>query len=327
MDNIITYYQKKGVTFWPRQQLILKLLYGLELTLSELADMRVLLMNTRQVAHRQEARHARLWLASREGVPLHEAAPLINNDDLRLLLQTLQPKMLVLTTGRRAGTSFLIAAIQRYEYELLRTDPDYRATHNLYQNQTVHVITCAPTAHLAAWSGANAAQLGREDLTVQEPSADFEEPYNRFTLTYPEHQAVRGLVHTSVAFEDPCLYGWNQDWRMQDILYSRPTRARCIYAGNPTAFYTVQGSLHERTARTGEPGVLVVQLASWEMNPTIRHHDETIWDAYRRNPIEADREFGAQWEDEILALARTGFYRSSALELGVKGLRYAQTHG
>lgn len=357
--DIIEFAQSKqylGLDLYPRQIIILKLYYRLELTDAEFADVKDLLSCQSKYkrlffpglcAHHitgeceRKICHGKTREVQAEYRQLTDA-------EIRSRLQNHKAHILFLLCGRRGSKSMVGGLINLFEqYQLLK----------------MPVPQCHPKGY---WKLAPGQKIGTINVAVDETQALIlfdqmkglmaNSPFFKkveyrslqrlvdyggrgiFAWSAHSHSAsVRGNTLMVANLDEFCWVGRTSgsmgDKAMLDALspsiVTFGSHAKIVISSSPST-QDGEGYIMFNRAEEGRTKyVIAFQLATWEMNPTITLDDPELSRTYEDDPMSGEVEFGAQWAQQANVYFKPEIVDSCISKdlkpqlLGTKGLRYS----
>jgi hypothetical protein len=309
-----------GLTLYPRQRLILKLYYRLDLTDAELADVRYLLAATDKYAKLYFpglCAHHVLGYCSRKRCQGQEDKPdyrILNDAELRARLKDHYAHILEVIAGRRGSKSVLGAVVNSYElYKLLR-DPNPQRTWGLIPGQPIGTANVATdeTQALGLFGQLkalleNAPWFQKLRYRPLETLLDFPGRGLYSRSMHSNSASVRGNTLIAVNLDEFCFMnktaGKMSDKAMWDALtpsvVTFKDSARIVITSSPFNKAGKAWDLFYKAEEGEALHVIAFQFAAWEMNPTLTKEDPELASAYMLDPDAAEIEYGGQWADQV----------------------------
>jgi hypothetical protein len=302
--DIITFCESPeylNIRLYPRQNLILKIFYRLELTDEQLQDVRNLVSCNNK--------YAKLYFPGLEAA----SAPDLDDEQLREILRSHQANVLEVIAGRRGSKSVIGALIALYELYLLYRDQNLYATYtNLLPGQEVGIANVATTEEQALVLFKQLMALVENSPWWQKTQYDALETKLRFPgrsivaqSLHSNSAGIRGRTLKAIFLDEFCHFnmttGKSSDQAMWEGLKPSVATfgalARVVVISSPRnqagkAWEIAQAVMEGKITDT-----IYFQLATWEMNPTVpRSQLESEWIL---DPDFAEMEYGAQWAQQV----------------------------
>jgi hypothetical protein len=352
--DIITFAEgPKYLNFplYPRQRLFLKLYYRLDLTDEELQDTKELLSC--------QNKYAKLYFpglcehhitgedcgktACHISENLHDMG-VLSDQEIRRRLKNHHAHILEVIAGRRGSKSALGAIINAYEtYKFLRSK-NPQANYGIYSGMPIGTLNVATDER-------QALILFDQFKVLLEASPWFAK-HKAKTLTdivefpgrgvyakslHSNSQSIRGNTVIAVFIDEYCFFnktlGKHSDAAMMSALAPSTiqfgTDKRIVITSSPFVKSGTAWEYFHAAIERLSPHVIAIQMATWEMNPTIDpEKDSEIQNAYLMDKVAAEMEYGGQWADQAGAFIPEEAVRAcmnkdlSFQHRGSRGLRY-----
>jgi len=346
--DIVTFIESKeylGQTLYPRQRLLLKIYYKLDLSsypcwclreskenignpdcnlcagsglYDELSDVKHLLSCKNKYAKLHFpllCRHHVLGECTNEKCHLVKYSHdyrILPDDELRQRLQNHHAHIFLGIAGRRGSKSALGAFINAYEQYMLNRDANPQLTWGLLPGQAIG------TGNVAA-DEQQALILFKQFKAILDNSPWFQKIRYRALETVVEFpgrslyarsmhsnsSSVRGQTLKAIFLDEFCHFnrtgGKLSDKAMWAALAPSVITfkglARIVVFSSPLNKAGQAYELFELAEKGEALHVIAVQLATWEMNPTVTQDNPEIVSARMLSPEYAEMEYGAQWAE------------------------------
>jgi hypothetical protein len=347
-----------NLNLYPRQRLLLKLYYKLDLTDEELADVKYCLscadkyakiympeLCEHHITGYCEKKFCHDWQNREYGEQRQNDYRILPDDELRERLKSHYAHILEVIAGRRGSKSMLGAIVNVYELYKLNRDPNPQKTWNLIPGQpigTANVATDEKQAQglfdqMKALMD-NSPWFRRLRYTANLTAIDFSGRALYARSMHSNSSSVRGNTLIAINIDEYCFFNRTAG-KLSDVamwaaivpsILTFKHEARVVITSSPLNKAGMAYNFFAAAEQRETIHVIAAQFAAWEMNPTLDpKNDPEIQRAYHQMDKRlAEMEFGGQWAEQVGSFIPEEAVRGcintelSRREKGVKGLRY-----